>query len=275
MNRPILHGLLMATFAALAAPATAQTDGKANAEPLFFTVSTRAWLGNWATWDARQPGDVCGGLPNCNLPGTAESAESTSNHAIMIPALSLRWGAWLLSGSYAVAPRYAFELRDRFYTGKRSEWDLAAGYYLYPSAAITVGWKSIAQNFEGPEDNYDYRGLTVGFTGSARISNSVSIYGNAAFGVPGLFRARVADQTRDALGRTDFDQTYYVTEFGLAYPLDVGGSGALKGMVASVGYRSQVATIKQYRVGREGNTSFPTSLQDNTHGFVFGLSATF
>lgn len=120
-------------------------------------------------------------------------------------------------------------------------------------AAITLGWKSIAQNFEGPADNYDYRGLRVGFIASARV----------------------AEQTRDALGWRDFDQTLYVTESGLAYPLDVGGSGALKGMVASVGYRSQVATIKQFRVGRERNTTFPTSLQDNTHGFVFGLSATF
>lgn len=275
MKHPVLHGLLMATVATLSAPVLAQADAKAASDPIFVTFGVRAWLGSWATWDARQPADVCGGIANCNLPGTAESTESSSAHAIVIPAVSLRWGSWLLSGSYAVAPRYAFELRDRFYTGKRSEWDLSAGYYLYPSAAITLGWKSISQNFEGPDDNYDYRGMTIGFTGSARISNSVSIYGNAAFGVPGLFRARLAEQTRDALGRRDFDQSYYVTEFGLAYPLDVGGSGALKGMVASVGYRSQVVTIKQFRIGREGNTSFPTSLQDNTHGFVFGLSATF
>jgi hypothetical protein len=147
----------------------------------------------------------------------------------VIPALSLRRGAWLLSGSYAAAPRYAFELRDRFYTGKRSEWDLAVGYYFAPSAAVTLGWKSILQNFEGPDDNYRYRGLTLGFAGSARITAGASLYGNAAIGVPGLFRAQLAEQTRDALGQRDFDQSYYVTEIGLAYPAGPRRAGFAQG----------------------------------------------
>lgn len=275
INSTRVHAIAAAALSCSCALAQSPASPRQADEPLYITVSARAWLGAWSTWDARQPADVCGSLPQCTLAGTSESAESSSQHAIVIPALSLRRGAWLLSGSYAAAPRYAFELRDRFYTGKRSEWDLAVGYYFAPSAAVTLGWKSILQNFEGPDDNYRYRGLTLGFAGSARITAGASLYGNAAIGVPGLFRAQLAEQTRDALGQRDFDQSYYVTEIGLAYPLDLGGPGSLKGLVASVGYRSQVASIKQFRIGRDGVTSFPTTLQDNTHGLVFGLSATF
>ena len=189
------------------------------------------------------------------------------------PCGSVRWGRWLASGSYASGPRFNFSSLGRFGSTKREEADATLGYYVFPSAAMTLGYKLMDTEIDGVTAKY--AGPTLGFSGSAPLNDRISIYGNAAIGLPGLFRARLEGVDIDASNRSRYDMDYTVVEFGLAFPVASDLGSSLKSLVVSVGYRHQVATIKNYQLGSGIGPTFATSLTDATHGVTLGLSASF
>lgn len=253
---------------------SAQT-GAAESEAPVFTVSMRGWVANWSSWYVAKGDEVCGiiGSPECAAPDVPLSIGSDSRNTLLIPSLSMRWGRWLLSGSYASGPRFNFSSYGRFGSTKREEADVTVGYYVFPSAAVTLGYKAMDTELDGLTARY--AGPTVGFSGSAPLNDRVSVYGNAAFGLPGMFRAKLEGVDIDASNRNRYDMDYNVVEFGLAFPVSWELGGSLKSLVVSVGYRHQVASIKNYQLSSTAGPTFATSLTDATNGFTLGLSASF
>lgn len=257
-------------LAALPALATAQSD------ELLVTVGLRAWHATFSAWTVTKGPLACqivGAPPDCGFPDQTANFEPENRPLMLIPTLSLRKGSWLLSGSYAVAPTYRFAVLDQTAQNKRREIDASVGYLVLPSASVTLGYKELRQDIDG--ERLVYRGPTLGVSGSAPLTaGGVSIYANAAFGLPGYFEARVNESEADAQGRRKFDVSYRVFEAGVAFPFSLGAPGA-RPLVLTVGYRGQNAKIKNYRLSAAPGVTFTTGLNDDTYGFVMGLSKTF
>lgn len=269
MNRSIR------TAAAVAASlACTGLQAQATDDPLRVTVGLRGWYAKYPGWVVVKGAEACSvvSVPGCLLPDQSLSLEPESRPLMAIPTVALRKGRWLLSSSYGDMGRMRITLLGQSGTLKRREADVVVGYAVLPSASLTLGYKDVRLNVDGLRTTYS--GWTLGASGSARLSDAVSLYGNVAFGLPGRFRARLAPSDADALGRSDFDTDYEVIEVGLATPLTMLDSGP-NPPILTFGYRSQRVTIPNYQLSTGIGLTFAQSLNDSTYGFVLGLSKTF
>ncbi|MEN9628100.1 MAG: hypothetical protein RJA10_1327 [Pseudomonadota bacterium] len=242
-----------------------------------WTLGVRAWHASFSSWDVIKGTQACGvlGISPCPVPDQAGNIEPENRPMVLIPSVAIRRGSWLLSGAYSLAPTYRFSVLDQTVTNRRREADLNLGYFLTPSAVLTLGYKQMHQEVDGGKTVY--RGPTIGLSGSARISDRLSMYANTAFGLPGYFDGNVGPETADSTGREKFSVSYSVIEVGLAIPLAVDVWPGSRPIVLTAGYRTQSAKIKNYRlaVDPSARLSITTNLSDVTQGFVLGISTTF
>ncbi len=217
-----------------AAPAQAQDTG------LAFTVGARAWYTDWTTF-SYYPG----------TPGTdpvALTQVSAKDKLAIMPTASVRWNDWFASISGMPSTRFSF---DDGTDGRRSEFDVNAGYAVMPNLALTLGYKRVSQS--GSAGRYRPGGPVLGASANAPLGSGVSLYGSLGIG-------RLRTPSGDAIG---FKANYQLAEVGLAYTLNADKPR----WTLTGGYRIQVMNSKDAFQSQDG--------RDTTEGFTFGGSATF
>ena len=231
------------------------------------TLGAKVWNNKWTTWNYYPP---AGGIP-----GTTENFTSPTRSP-WIPSLTVRYKDFLVTGSWFSKETYGF--KDDFGTrfeGKRDETDLHAGYYVLPTLAVTLGYKSVKQDF-GPGLTFKYSGPIIGAVGSAPLTRGFSLYGNFGYGP---FKANFPSGMVDFNGRGTLDADYYLGEVGIAYSFDIKSViPTAKAMTATLGYRNQTIAVKDFaaEIGPAvPGQSRPTELRDNTEGLALGLSISF
>ncbi|MCM0080385.1 hypothetical protein L4X63_02170 [Geomonas sp. Red32] len=182
---------------------------------------------------------------------------SSGTEVINIPVLSVKYKDFFVGGSYL--PETTFKLADNaggtpfVFNAKRSEWDASAGYYVVPSVAVTLGYKSITQEF--PNSKYEFGGPTLGLSGKADIAYGLGLYSNAGFGY--LSAERKADGLKG-------HSNYFLGETGLSY------KPATLPLSLQVGYRIQYVDTKY-----DANNTGATENTDITRGLVAGINLIF
>jgi hypothetical protein len=212
--------------------ATTATGGAwaADWSDLLVTVGAKAWANEWTSWTP-VPGGGDAGVQ------VIESV-SANTHVAAIPQASVRYGDWLVAGSYFANTTYSLGgvvnagsgLLESLNTS-RKEFDGNVGYYILPSLAVTAGYKQIEQDFG--IDHYKWSGPTVGLAASAPLKGSLGLYGTFAYGRLSM-KASVADVT----GRDSFNADYLLGELGLpmASPRACSGFRSLRRLV--IGFKS-------------------------------------
>ena len=235
--------------------------------PLNVSVSLRAWNNKWNSWDVLPSGGgVQSGVENY----------TSGNEFAWIPALSLRYGNFALAGSYMTSTNYGFSGNSGTFSADRKESDVTLGYYVLPSLAINLGYKTVDQQFK-PGGDFKYKGPFVGVSGAAPIGNGFSVYGNVAIGrMDADFPGFLARPT--LLSNSSNTADYRLSEIGLAYSF-LGVSNMVKALTITAGYRAQVLdtglTLPQGGATATSLVSRSTRGRDNTEGFTIGISATF
>lgn len=230
------------------------------------SVGLRAWVNEWTSWDIYPAQPVPGGV----VPGASENFTSGSRVALT-PSLSVRHGKLLFSASHFVSKRYSFDGNDGAFTAKRKETDALAGYYVLPTLALTLGYKSVEQDFGS---RFKYDGPILGAVASAPLTAGFTLYGNFGYG-----RMKAKLPLQDAGGRSRFDVDYLLGEVGVAYSFNP--SGVLPGAKAAaltIGYRNQVLATQGFKIPLDASNAGPTrstDLRDTTEGLTLGLSASF
>jgi hypothetical protein len=242
------------------------------ADDLTVTLGTKVWANKWTSWDYYAPFQAS---PTVAVPGASESFTS-SNHAAIIPALTVRYQDYLVTGSLFAQKEYGFiGTTGQTFTAKRDETDLHAGYFLLPTLAVTLGYKEVKQDF-GPNSTFKYSGPMVGLVGSAPLTKGYSLYGNFGYGA---MTANFPNGFKDNAGNGSLPADYFLSEVGFAYSFDAKAiMPAAKAITATVGYRNQTLATKDFAVGTDvtaPSKSRSTELRDNTEGLSFGLSLTF
>lgn len=232
------------------------------------SLGLRLWNNEWTSWD------VYPAVPG-SLAGASENFTSSSR-LVAIPIVSVRHGDWLISGSHFVNRSYDFTGNEgQNFSAKRKETDVLAGYYVLPTLAVTLGYKEVKQDFGGGAQ-FKYTGPTIGAVASAPLTQGFSLYGNFGYG---FMKAKLPAGLGaiEANGKSKLDADYLLGEVGLAYSFDAKSiSPALKAMTATIGYRSQVLTTKDFRLRTsDGRHSRATDLRDTTEGLSLGLSVSF
>jgi hypothetical protein len=226
------------------------------------TVGVKAWDTEWSSWDPVQ--DTTTGV-------RVIQPVNSDYHVAVIPQVSLRYGDWLASGSYFAKTTYTLSgSLDQFgipssLSISRQEVDANAGYYIFPSLAVTLGYKRIEQDVGNV--SYVWSGPTIGLAGSAVLHSNWALYGTFAFGVP-----RMHTLAADDANNTSFSTEYYLGEFGLAYVMRTSPGTSVS---LTLGYRTQVVITNDYAIftGHGGYTY--VDVHDVTQGPAFGVLGRF
>ena len=245
------------------------------------TIGLKTWVTSWNTWFLQQSTN---GIPGQAAPsliiGNDVFNRKAESEVTIIPQLTVRNGPWLVSGSALAKKDFTFFLSNRGSNSlelneasfERKEYDVNFGYSLAPGATVTLGWKDL--RYKGGGYNYNAKGPTIGFSGSAPLAAGLSMYGNLAYGRPKINEAAGTEKKRG---------NYLLTEIGLAYPLAQMNEG-LKTAVVTAGYRYQrlssgTITSTSYAVvnGQVGQVlgERAVELVDITEGVTLGVSFTF
>ena len=227
--------LVVAAAAALAtAPARAQEPG------VSFTVGARAWYTDWTTFSYYAPAP--------DTPPVALTQVSAKSKLVVMPTASVRWNEFFASVSGMPSARFSF---DDGTDGRRSEFDINAGYAVMPNLAVTLGYKKISQS--GNSGRYRPSGPVVGVSANAPLGSGLSLYGSLGIG-------RLRTPSGDAI---DFKASYQLAEVGLAYTLNADKPR----WTLTGGYRIQLMRSKDAFQGQDG--------RDTTQGVTVGANATF
>lgn len=234
------------------------TSGAFANDGVSFSVGLRAWSNQWTTWDV--------------YPGASENFTSGSRVAVL-PTVGVRFGSFLASASQFTRKSYDFQGNAGPFSAKRQETDVLGGYYVLPTLALTLGHKTVKQDFGGSA-TFKYTGPIVGVVASAPLTAGFSLYGSMGYG---KMDARLPLQ--DAAGRSRLDVDYYLGEVGVAYSL--GQAGLIPGTKAvalTAGYRNQVLATKGFKIPlstTDASLSRSTDLRDTTEGFTLGVTMSF
>jgi hypothetical protein len=252
--------LLSAALLTHLAPAKAAGD-----DELIVTVGARAWINDWDSWYKTNVFYKTGGIQ------ISEPIDS-STRAVYIPSLSLKYGNFLLSGSYLVRQTYTLSGSLDSITASRSEFDVNLGYYVVPGLALTAGYKQILQDYGGGA--FKWRGPTVAILPAALLNANWGVYGVASYG---LFKLRVPQADSDATFATSFNASYALAEAGVSYV--VGVNQLIKALRLTLGYRAQILATKDYRlhsISTTGSSFTPAPYEhDVTYGPTLGISGSF
>lgn len=226
--------LLTSMILAMASQAAVAAD-----PGLRISAGVRAWSNTWESWDT----------PN-------GSQVSSSNEVAFTPVLQARYNDVFAMASYLSNTKYSLKGAANPIEASRKEGDFAVGYYILPSLGAGVGYKKMTQKFSSNE--YTWSGPTISLNGSAPMGAGVFIYGSAGFG-------RLNAKTPDV---SSLKANYTLSEVGLAYSL-ADQTPAMKGVLLTAGYRSQVLTTKDYPLASKRD------VVDTTHGLVLSVLGSF
>ena len=268
----ILLLMLVTVFTATAFAADTEETTKVGKDT-YFTLGYKTWFNTWQTPFNTYPPE--GGANIMSL--TSETV------AAPIFSASLKFGDFLIAGSFMTTPDYKFpDNEDVLVTGptptsfpsttgvfypfktsaSRKESDINLGYYVAPAMAITIGMKNVKQTYN--DLNADgsifstswtkYSGPIVGITGGGALGAGFAFYGNLSYGIlKGEFEG---DPKK-------FDATYSSTELGIAYrPISF--------LSFLVGYKYQTIDTKITDPAFNGQVAL-----DVTKGFILGANLTF
>jgi hypothetical protein len=240
----------------------ATSEDSSSESQLLVAIGAKGWANTWQGW-LRVP--TAFGESSRDIIQTV----SSSARVAVIPQLSVRYGDWFLTGStltdtsYSLKPNWGNSI-----SGTRNEIDANAGYYPLPGLAISLGYKQLTQYFGGKSE---WRGPTIGLSGTAGLGGGFSVYGTVGFGM------MKADTVPDGSGKASFDANYYLSEAGLAYSF--GNMGRLfRSVSLTMGYRAQTVVTKDYQLADRNETPATLSSQnvrDTTQGAALGLIAVF
>jgi|HubBroStandDraft_1064217.scaffolds.fasta_scaffold37219_2 hypothetical protein len=239
----------------------------ASAEELQLTVGAKVWANEWTSWTP---------VP---ITGTIDLIQSISSdtHFSVIPQASLRYGNWLAAGSYFTDTNYSLGGYVNPSSGQlsslspsREEIDGNVGYYVLPGLALTVGYKQIQQDFHTANQAqlYKWTGPTLGAASSASLWGPLGMYGTFAYG-----RLDLHASVTDAGGNTRFNADYFLAELGFSCGMNTGMSRL--SISATLGYRVQVVSTREFDVGTGFGGYRPVDLHDITQGPAISLLARF
>lgn len=220
--------------ASAAAPAQAQDGG------LAFTVGARAWYTDWTTF-SYYPGTP-------GVDPVALTQVSAKGKLVVMPTASVRWNDFFASVSGMPSERFSF---DDGTDGRRSEFDVNAGYAVLPNLALTLGWKKVSQS--GSAGRYRPSGPVIGASANAPLGSGLSLYGSLGVG-------RLTTPPGDDIR---YKANYQLAELGLAYTLNADRPR----WTLTGGYRIQLMSSKDALGSQDG--------RDTTQGLTVGASATF
>jgi hypothetical protein len=242
-------------------PGAGWAQGMPDFKDFSMTLGVKVWQTDWSTWFFQDISDATFRTQSSVYNRNAELKQT------VLPSVTVRYKNFFISGSQLIKKSFTFPGCCGF---DRKENDINIGYSILPGLAVSFGWKQL--HYEGGGYWYDAKGNTVGLSASAPIAPVVSIYGNLGYGRPAV---------NDSAGAFNGVRgKYLLTEGGLAFPL-AEMSPALKGVVATAGYRYQRLISKRfnvntYRISTNALVATETvDLTDITEGPVFGLSMTF
>ena len=237
----------MKTIALTILAVTALVSSRAQAQdsPLAFTVGARAWYTDWTTF-SYYPGKE-------NVPNVALTQVSAQAKLVVLPTASVRWNDFFASVSGMPSARFSF---DDGTDGRRSEFDVNAGYRVMPSLAVTLGYKKVSQS--GSAGRYRPAGPVIGASANAPLGNGVSVYGSLAIG-------RLHTPSGDDIR---FKANYQLAEVGLAYAL----TADRPRWTLTGGYRIQTMRSKDALLDPDGRE---LDGRDTTQGVTLGVNATF
>ena len=232
----------MNKFATLAGVACVLVAAQARAEDpaLSVTVGARLWYAQWTTF-SYYPGIE-------GQPVQAMTEVSAPEKVVTMPVVGLRYGDVFGSVSAFTSTRFNF---DNGSNGRRSEFDVNAGYSVMPGLSLTLGYKSVLQT-DGAQ-RYRPRGPVLGVSANAPLGSGLSMYGSLGIGW-------LKTPAGDAVS---FRTGYRLSEVGLAYAFNT----ERPRWTVTGGYRIQVMTSKDAFEGQDG--------RDTTQGFTLGFNATF
>jgi len=256
-------------------------------------IGVKSWFNQWDL-----PIEV---LPNQQIVSYNSETETT-----WIPVLSFKYKNLFVSGSFFPKKDYSFdeqaiELPINLFdgipdelgkisvpisiSGERSEWDINLGYYLFPTLAVTAGYKRIKRQFSMhipdnffPSFNQDGQveatqdanqlkdgdffeqetktdGLMLSIASVVPLQDQFGLYGSFAYG-----------WLKTKGGEESIDSKYKLGELGLLYSHRFERMPALNAASAYLGYRFQFLN-DDFSVGN-GAT-------DSTEGFVLGVNIVF
>lgn len=258
-------------------PDTTESLGKLG--DLNFFAGVRLWANEWdivafkrtLALDPANPGSL---VLRDELDITKSDLELTP-----MPTVGLRYKKVLASLTYFMPTSY---------NGKgglesdveRREIDLNLGYYVLPSLVVSLGYKEakVDRLLDDVASKQNIKGILLGVSGSAPLSERWSLYGNFAYGL-----GRQKSEFADAAGETKYSARYAIGEVGLSYRIMDGSPGALvKAISGSLGYRAQSYTSKDVALGTyamsDPNTPLYTTTRDgrtSTSGAVLAVVASF
>jgi hypothetical protein len=264
-NRWRRRGAIAAMSVALAVSIGAWRDVRAaDFSDVQLNLGVKGWFNEWTSWDPVSTGN-----------GTIKVIESVASntHDSVIPQASVRYGKWLVTGSYFLKTDYTLGGLIDPSTGtltalsaSRKELDGNFGYSVLPGLIATLGYKQIEQDFGASA--YKWTGPTVGLTASAPLAGALAFYGTFAYG-----RLNLNSSTPDDAEHTSFHADYELGELGLAY----GVSTPLPHLSFSVtaGYRIQVVSTRKFDLSTGFGGYEPVDVHDITQGPAITIFARF
>jgi hypothetical protein len=277
--------LVAAVSLASATPAGAQTSASDSGPEglaalgslgeLNFFAGVRIWANEWdiVTFKRVLSADVTPTLRD-ELDITTSNLEITP-----MPTFGVRYGNLLASLTYFVPTSYNGNggLEQDV---ERREIDLNVGYYVLPSVVVSLAYKEakVDRLIDYVASEQKIKGILLGVSASAPLSDRLSLYGNFAYGF-----GRQKSQVADASGDTKYSARYTISEVGISYRIMEGSAGAfIKSVSGSLGYRAQSYTTKDVALGTYDPSAPSTPLsittrdgRTSTTGAVLAIVASF
>jgi len=216
-----------------------------------FFVGLRLWVTQWDVPFVSVVPVQFGGIPA--LQGTPTT--SASNTKVMpMPTVGVSAGKWLLASTFA--PTTSYDCRCTLGDVDRREFDVNLGYEVIPRLYVSLGYKEAEQkkfapDFLGPSD-VKIKAVLVGANASAQLTETVSLYGNAAYGF-----ARYSSDLPDPEGHSHYDGSYQIGEIGLSWRVGQFLGSPFQNTSVALGYRFQSLLVEDIPVTT-------VSVQDNS-----------
>lgn len=248
-------------------------------------VAQRFWVANWA--NSLLDTQIVVPDPANPVPVIRRSLSSSVSGTSTIPITSagVRYKGFSITGTYFAPTRFGTEGLAQGDSVRRHEADLGVGYSFTPNISGSIVYKAFKADrattastaaLSGGNGGYEIDGLLLGISASAPLQGRLSLYANAAFGL-GHQKAFVDGAS------IKNNINYRIGEIGFAYR--VNNEDALlgiKNLSVQLGYRAQVATIKNIPIGTFTATPVPTpiaierrKINSTTDGFILGVAALF
>jgi len=215
---------------------------------------------------------------------TVDTRTITATKGIPVTTVGLRWKDWSASASLFPEVRFGSDGETVGGSMTRRENDLALGYALLPGMTVSLIHKSgrtsgmvtpAVNTLLGLKGTQRARGLLLGLSASAPMTERLSLYGNAAYG-PGRYQVAT-----DIPGGGNSPVRCTVADFGLAWHAFASATPGLVGAVTvQLGLRWQSVRFRSISLdtpaipGVTVRAAPPREPQSTTHGLVLAVGVT-